>query len=539
MQIEKYESESDFNNGTYANTEYDDNYNGVIPKQVWEYYKQITVSNFSSNYQIKITVHAGSGTDDATNVYLNNHCQNFPNDFKFMESDLETKLGYYIESADENSAQVWIKLPETSQNVYIVYGNTADSSESDADEVFIFYESAESGNPLSKWTEPSGVGEGRAYYTTDQYKYGSQSLAVEQTNNGESPYIIIADIEPDSNFIVALWKKMGQANGKGRLTAYEDGDEKVNTLWNETGDLKWYNGSTEVDTTYNYTTDWEYFNYIFILSTNQVQWKRDSTVLANDCHYDTFTSIDQIRIQGGNIANTQYFDAVYIRKYEATPPTFSFGSETQVGITKTYTTNLVPDSVPKKFIACFVEGMNPSGTTFTLQILDSGDTLIETINVNEFNDIRDISEKIKIKATLEQTSTKTPVITNIFFSYIPNTLNTDDYKLGDITIENAEIYAELNTFIKLNRLKKSEKIVCDHSGPHSQTFTINFVLTSYTDINKLLALLNTETTFTAALTDEFETYDVYIENVSYNIQGSGDSEADAYYVCTAVLRVIE
>jgi hypothetical protein len=66
----------------------------------WEYRKSHVIhtsSGAGTNYQIPITVYAGSGTDDANNVYLANHARPDFGDVRFAASDGTTPLNYWME----------------------------------------------------------------------------------------------------------------------------------------------------------------------------------------------------------------------------------------------------------------------------------------------------------------------------------------------------------------------------------------------------------------------------------------------------------
>jgi len=104
------------------------------------YRKQITINGTTAgaqtNYQMKLTVYKGSGTDSTTTptVYLNNHCQDDFDDIRFTKMDSSTSLDYWIEATSTATATVWIEfdsLPaSTSTNFYIYYGNSGASSAS-------------------------------------------------------------------------------------------------------------------------------------------------------------------------------------------------------------------------------------------------------------------------------------------------------------------------------------------------------------------------------------------------------------------------
>ncbi len=70
-------------------------------------------------------------------------------DLRFTTSDGETLLSYWVESWGEESAIVWVKIPEipasSTVTIYMYYGNPNAKYEGDPKSVFTFYDDVESG----------------------------------------------------------------------------------------------------------------------------------------------------------------------------------------------------------------------------------------------------------------------------------------------------------------------------------------------------------------------------------------------------------
>jgi len=80
------------------------------PSSGWQWYKKLDISNSIANYQMKLRLYSGEGTDDPANgiVYCNNHCKNFPNDIRFGTTNnpsTATQLPQWIEEYSEGSLQ--------------------------------------------------------------------------------------------------------------------------------------------------------------------------------------------------------------------------------------------------------------------------------------------------------------------------------------------------------------------------------------------------------------------------------------------------
>ena len=113
-------------------------------KEDWEYYKQLDISNFDDNYQVKVTVYSGSGSDSTNTIYCDNKCSSFPNDIRFgTTSDPSTasQLPQWIEQSDSSSAIIWVRLPSTTiSSIYMFIGNSNASQYSDANNTFIWFD---------------------------------------------------------------------------------------------------------------------------------------------------------------------------------------------------------------------------------------------------------------------------------------------------------------------------------------------------------------------------------------------------------------
>jgi len=114
----------------------------------WAYRKSHVVDaapGAGTNYQVKITVHYGSGTDDKDNVYLSGHSQFDFKDIRFTDDTATNLLDYWIESkVDSDSAVVWVEvskdLSSSNQTIYIYYGNSLVSTTSNGTNTFLFFD---------------------------------------------------------------------------------------------------------------------------------------------------------------------------------------------------------------------------------------------------------------------------------------------------------------------------------------------------------------------------------------------------------------
>ncbi len=126
-----------------------------------------------SDYQVKVVINKGTGTDSAGTVYLNNHAASWtgavPNDIRFTTTS-GAQLSYWIENSDASTATVWVKLDNIPGGIssrkafYVYYGKAADNSASDADSVFSYFNDF---TDLTGWNITSG---------SSTYIYASDSI---------------------------------------------------------------------------------------------------------------------------------------------------------------------------------------------------------------------------------------------------------------------------------------------------------------------------------------------------------------------------
>jgi hypothetical protein len=125
----------------------------------WVYRKSHLITyaaGAGTNYQVKILVHSGSGSDSGDDVYLNGHCIDFPNDIDFTDDSGNTELKFWIEDLTADPITVWVKitgdLSSVNKTIYIYYGKGGQSSLSNGDATFLFFDHfAGSSLDVSKW----------------------------------------------------------------------------------------------------------------------------------------------------------------------------------------------------------------------------------------------------------------------------------------------------------------------------------------------------------------------------------------------------
>ncbi len=111
----------------------------------WNRRKSKTINGSTSlqtDYQMKLTIYKGSGTDTATDIYLGTNVRDDFGDIRFTSSDGSTLLNYWIESyISATSAIIWVKISyitasPDSTTIYIYYDNVSATSASNENNTF-------------------------------------------------------------------------------------------------------------------------------------------------------------------------------------------------------------------------------------------------------------------------------------------------------------------------------------------------------------------------------------------------------------------
>lgn len=122
------------------------------------YRKRIAIHNPNgttlTNYQIKLTLHSGTGIDTGSDIYLNNNVQANFNDIRFTQDDELTLLNYWVESINAGTATVWVKVnllaASADTNIFLYYSNSGATSQSNGTSTFSFFDDFDE-NGINGW----------------------------------------------------------------------------------------------------------------------------------------------------------------------------------------------------------------------------------------------------------------------------------------------------------------------------------------------------------------------------------------------------
>lgn len=107
-----------------------------------------TSAGVQPNYQLKISIHKGSGSDGPTDVFCGGNCRDDFGDIRFTDSDGSTLLYYWIESITTDiygspMAGIFVNVPNlplgpSGKNIYIYYNNPSATTTSNYTSVFAY-----------------------------------------------------------------------------------------------------------------------------------------------------------------------------------------------------------------------------------------------------------------------------------------------------------------------------------------------------------------------------------------------------------------
>lgn len=312
----------------------------------WSYRKQLNISGNNLGYQMKIII----GNSSGGNVNCNGHARSDFGDIRFISfSDNTTQLSYWRKNYTAGiQATFWVNNSRNDSSIWMYYGNSNASTISSGDSTFYFFDDFSNG--LSKWVMDS---------------WNTDAISINQSQGNPSPSLkhLPDNSIPgnrtyqDTRIRTATFK---MRNGTIEYDVYLAGTPRiihqfgwrVNSLswtsgycWrlqNANGDggflrytapTSWTNIGTAfpnaaVNTWYHVTINVSGANYNALVNPACGGATTRSVTDATKLTADYLVS----HVHGVSMDSSNYvlIDNVIVRKYRATPPTWSsFGSEQQ------------------------------------------------------------------------------------------------------------------------------------------------------------------------------------------------------------------
>ncbi len=296
----------------------------------WQYNRRLnitgTTAGAQTNYQMKLTVYKGSGTDTPGVVYLGGNVRDDFGDIRFTKSDGITLLDYWIESYTSGvSAMVWVEvdsIPASPNNasIYLYYGNPSAISASSGASTFVFFDDFPgTGLDTNKWTSS-----------------GSVSVSGGKVSLGTGVTGIYSGLNYNTNLVLRSKEKRHQTGSGGGETQSSFQDNTIVNSWDASNSVTGYSYSVsgrgfDLFTRKAGNVWWSATNSNLFdgganwhtseltWSDNLTKWKWDDTVVGSTSD-TTKIPVVTMRISFGTYTYLQELDWVAVRKYASPEP---------------------------------------------------------------------------------------------------------------------------------------------------------------------------------------------------------------------------
>ncbi len=310
----------------------------------WKYRKPITVTEQSgkglTDYPVEVTV-------DTATLISNGKLQDDCDDIRFW-SPTGGELDYWIQrgsgrgspdTCNTANTRMYVELESIpasgSKTIYMYYGNDAAASQSDGEATFIQFDNFDNEALDSEWT-----------WTTEQDGYDegqniTDMLFVDHDNSKDTS-VYQADMG-DTNFAVGVYNEFYDNGDSGKRHGgpgvYQDTDDWIGCAvtgggpWDQTKVHMDAGTNDETDAGQSFSTSKVYQEIRKVGDTFECWVKTDTDAswqaggsgatdsVAFSAHHPSLWGDDWARV----------FDNFYVRKYTEPEPTYSIGSEEQLG----------------------------------------------------------------------------------------------------------------------------------------------------------------------------------------------------------------
>ena len=304
----------------------------------WDYRKSHTITGSAgagTNYQVKITVYYGSGSDSGGSVYLDSKGETDFGDIRFTDNDGSTELDYWMESkTDSDNAVFWVEVADTLESnavIYIYYGKTGETTTSNGADTFLFFD--DFSGDLSKWSRdktsgvypeiPSGQEYVRCGGGSTSPPYGHTSLGSSPTYTGFNNNALIYRARVSTNGIGEVAFRGSYAGNTGYKDRFDERSGQGNSFLKPPYSGWGFLGSCGADGDRPAVDTW--YAYEITASGSTFKMYRDG-VLKKTCSDVSYASAGEIALQNHYGSYTDY-DWAGVRKFVATEPAHSTWGE--------------------------------------------------------------------------------------------------------------------------------------------------------------------------------------------------------------------
>ncbi|MFW9847922.1 MAG: DUF2341 domain-containing protein [Candidatus Thorarchaeota archaeon] len=421
----------------------------------WQYRKAHfleAATGAGTGFQVHITVHYGSGTDNGEDVYVNSNCQTDFDDIRFTDDDETTQLDYWRETYTVSDyASFWVRVNDSLDQdvlIYLYYGNVGATTTSNASNVFEFYDGfnrADSSIVGNGWTEDEGPSVGEISISSDTlqiYQYQDYYCHVEQAAPPIANFVFQGKLEHGtyygSSWTPSIWVYWGQYSWfriGATSTFYAVGNEGGSPFASTTGSASnyvWYYFRLRLTDTMayaDYSVDGS--TWVNVMSrTRSAYWAGAPSLIIVGKGYSSSAGYPNLDVDNNysstSSAGTHHADDIFIRK------------EANTAVTQGDWSNEIEEGEPtwlngwqyRKMHT--MNGVVGAGTSYQIRIKvhygygeDSGEDVYLYGRSNpDFSDVRftDISNGLELNYWIE---TYVDSDFAIFWVKIPYNLDTD------------------------------------------------------------------------------------------------------------------
>ncbi len=294
----------------------------------WNYRKSHVIestNNSGPNYQMKIIAHYGTSTDSGEDVYLSGNSRTDFGDVRFTGNDGITELDYWQESVESSDFSIfWVEVTDDFSNsdttIYIYYGNSSETTTSNGDNTFLFFDDFLGSSLDPQWDDTDGTplvtGGWIVMYLGDEIRDSTPSWLYDVRLHTR----VVSEATDQS---VARW---GLSNSATTTTFYNDSCAYENHTGININTVVRNNGSSmgEDAVSSGYGAGVPYIS--------QMKWKSGSIEFWFDS--DTTTQTTYVptealnpRMEGNDVDDYVAFDWIFVAKWVDSEPTHSIWTE--------------------------------------------------------------------------------------------------------------------------------------------------------------------------------------------------------------------
>ncbi|MHC1707865.1 MAG: DUF2341 domain-containing protein [Bacteroidales bacterium] len=326
------------------------------PGAAWQYYRVVSLSPVtpSANLQVEINLAAGQ--------YTNMNADG--SDLRFYD-DANTPCNYWIEVWNTSgTSTIWVKVPTSGATALVMYyGNAGASAASSGDNTFDFFDDFNTAL-TGKWTYSGSVTQSGTNVTLS--RTGGVDASISNTNafTPSAQSFLLETKHYEVGYNRNRFYATTSTNGGSPIAVGDYGYFSTLGTAQTAAQVFWgsFPGSTSVNNNTNYLTQWRitdgstynWYTYNYATGVAVTNGSRTTTYGSNIRYISI--SITEVN------ACSSVIDWIRVRKYTATEPTATVGSQTantEPSTPSTYTSSgyfIVPDGVSSVKVECWGGG---------------------------------------------------------------------------------------------------------------------------------------------------------------------------------------